>query len=537
MSIAEEYLKKAKTPLLRVTLTRFTDDTPSVDGEGDNYYPEVISCDISGGFDQGSSNCTLVIKTPNDLYGNDVRFKPMDRVKIEQGWNKTSTYRVRFFGFIDQVDFTNPPQLQKLECRDILKLAQDNYLIHSNRLVYFKDPVVDELDDEGSPMGGQTPGNRTAKKIISTLLTDSGIPESRQQLDFVDYPASGAIIIGGNAVAVFVYESAMDAANRICDLIGYRLWADSVGQVQCREVRPIAGETSIVTYRSQEETYNGSFTVVTPGNLISIDSKTDDDLRNWVTVYGYEELISTVAGVSEYVPSPPTYRRTEIRSYLLDTQELVTAVAARVYSDLNRLRHTARATIEGDPRLEIGQTITVYDAFATEVSINYILYDYNSRFSAGEWLMDLSLVGGAGSEVPGSSPIGNISPVALFDHEKEIEFLPVDDNVITEVFVDATPSYDPDGSIEDLSYLWVCSGYDNVTTVKNSYTVSGDVTSLSISLTVTDNGTPPLSNTLVRTVSLVVGEQLQWKTIFVASGDVVWTTDTGGASWIDQKIY
>lgn len=538
MRIAEEYAKRVKVPLIRVTMHRFTIEVPGVDGEGDIYYPEVISCDISAGFDQGSSTCTMVIKTPKDLYGNDVRFEPMDRIKIEQGWNVVPTYRTTFFGFVDQVNFTNPPQLQKLECRDILKLPQDNYLIHSNRLVYFKDPVVDELDDEGNKMGGQDPADRTAKKIISTLLTDSGIPVNRQQLDFVEYPASGAIIIGNNAVAVFVYESSFNATSRICDLIGYRLWADLVGQVQCREVRPIAGETSVVTYKSQEEIFDGSgYTVVTSGNLLSVESSTDDDLRNWVTVYGYDELVATVAGVSPYVPDPPKYRRTEIRSYLLDTQELVTGVAERVYSDLNRLRHTARATIEGDPRIEIGQTITLYDPFATHVFINYIVYDYTSRFSAGNWVMELNLVGGAGIDVPGSPPIGNISPVASFDYVVEREFLPGDAGELNEILVDATPSYDPDGPIEELSYLWVCSGYSDATTIKNSYTISGEVSYLTISLTVTDQGEPPLSNTLIRTISASLGQQIQWKTIFVASGDTVWTTDTGGANWVSKKIY
>jgi len=538
MGIAEEYAKRVKTPLIRVTLTRFLeDDIPGVDAEGHNYYPEVISCDINYGFDQGSSTCTLVIKTPLDLNGDPVRFEPMDRVKVEQGWNKTSTLRTTFFGFVDQAEFTNPPQLQRLECRDMLKLAQDNYLTQTNRKVYFKDLVDDELDQYGNPMGGQAPADRTAKKIISTLLTESGIPESRQQLDFVDYPASGAIVIGNNAVAVFVYESAMEAINRICDLIGYRIWADPVGQVQCKEVRMIAGETASVYYRSQKETYDSEkFTVVTPGNLISVESRTDDDLRNWVTVIGYGDLISTVAGESEYVPNPPRYRRTEIRSYLLDTQELVTTVAQRVYSDLNRLRHTATATIEGDPRIGIGQTIGIYDPYATAVNVSYVLYDYSSRFAAGEWTMILNLVGGAGAEVPGSPPIENVSPVALFDYRIETEVLS-DGSFVGEVYVNAAASYDPNGPVEDLSYLWVCSGYDNATGIANSYVVSGGIFSLPVTLTVTDKGDPPLSHSLTRVIPIEFGQQMEWKTIYVASGSSVWTTDDGGMTWVERHLY
>lgn len=533
MGIIEEYAKKVKTPLTKVTITRFQDGVkPGIEVEGDDFYPEVVGCDISYGFDQASSSCSLTLKTPKDLSGNYVRFAPMNRVKVEQGWNDSSTMRICFFGFIDKVDYSNPPETLRLECRDTLKFAQDTYYTHSNRLVYSAVPDESELDDDGNPMGGQPIEDRQAQNILTDILTGCGIPSGYLHLDFVEYPESGAIIIGNNATAVFSYESAMEAATRVCDLIGYRLWADKSGNIQCREVRPIASSTASQAYRSQSESYDGAgvWTVNAYGNLLSIDTDKNDDLRNWVEVIGYGDIKATVAGESDYVPSPPTYRRTEIRSYLLDTPELVTAVAQRVYEDLNRLRYTATASIEGDPRLEIGQTIELYDPYTTEESIKYFLYDFSSSMGGGRWTMDLTLVGGLGT---GSAPIGNVSPVALFVSSVNQEKL-ANGDTITDVFVDASPSYDPDGPLSGLSYVWVCSGFDNATDITHTYIVSG-LSVLTVTLIVTDSGTPQLSNEFSQDISLV--SNVKWKTIFAVTSDMVWTTSDGGVTWASREIY
>jgi hypothetical protein len=542
MGYEEEYLKKAKTPIIKVTVTKFLDgQIPGINAIGNNYTPEVISCDITYGFDQGSTTCSLELKTPTEVDGSYVYFTPMSRVKVEQGWNNRSTLKTTFFGFVDSVEYANPPQTLRLECRDIMKLAQDNYLINSNKKVYSATADPSELDDSGNPMGGQAAADRQVQEVITDLLYESGIPPSRLNLDFVEYPAAGSYVIGNNATAVFVYESAMEACLRICDLIGYRLWADKSGMVQCREVRPLASDTYALQYMSQQETYNngGTWTVTQSGTLLSLSASKDDDLRNWVTVYGYGGINVTVAGESDYVPTPPTYRRTEIRSYLLDTPELVLAVASGTYIDLNRLRYTARATIEGDSRVEIGQTIQLYDSYATfGEAANYFLYDYTSHFEAGLWTMDLNLVGGVGEGAPA---IGNISPIALFEYRVEGETL-ANGSGIYEVTLDGTQSYDPDGPFDELLFTWVISGaiIDGGLIVASGSTYTFIVFYegvVSVTLTVLDQGTPPLSSSITKLVTISGAEGVNWKTIFVASDKYVFCSDTGGASWLQKELF
>jgi hypothetical protein len=72
-------------------------------------------------------------------------------------------------------------------------------------------------------------------------------------------------------------------------------------------------------------------------------------------------LISTTYGESNYVPDPPRYRRAEINSSLIDTQEMADWISEVVYFDLARLNGSAKVTIEGNPDLRIGQTVRIID--------------------------------------------------------------------------------------------------------------------------------------------------------------------------------
>lgn len=537
MGITEEYEKRVKKPVIEVTITRFfEDESPSVEGGGQDYVvSQVLACDISYGFDQASATCSLVILAPLED-GEYVRFSPMNRVVVKQSWNQFfEEGSVAFRGFIDKIEYSNPPMQIKIECRDILKLAQDNYYTSSNKRVYSATVSEEyfESDPPYDPMGGQSVEDRQVQTILTDLLTDSGIPSGYIQLTFDDYPASGAIIIGNNATAVFEYESSMDAVTRVVELIGYRLWADKAGYVRCREVSPIAGETFAQTYRSQEETYDGDglWTITQEGNLLTISASRDDDLRNWIEVIGWEGISSTVAGVSDYVPSPPTYRRTEIKSDLLDTDALCIAIATKIYTDLNRLRYMARVSIEGDPRIEIGQTIRLYDQHVLTAYTNYLLYDFSSTFRPEQWTMDLNLVGGAGEGAPA---IGNISPVAMFTTAIEQDYLE-NDTYIYEIYVNASSSYDPDGPRENLLYNWVCSGFDTASGIDNTYVTSG-VGVLTVTLTVTDQGTPQLSDGFVQYIAYPP-TNAKWKTIFMASDQYIYSTINGGEDWLQKELY
>jgi len=496
MGIAEEYVKKFKTQTIVATITRVgIGQKPSVYATGTNYYSpadfDVINCSLNFGFDQSSATCTLVIES-------DIEFKPMDRVVIDQGWNGST--RRTFFGFIDSISHADFPRLMTLECRDILKLAMNNYYIDYNKLCYYYTTTEEVKDHNGNPMGGQSESERYAEEIIKDLLIASGIPDTSefQDLDIVDIDGY-RIVVGNHKYWVIVNMSAMDAINQLCDLVGYRIWATPDGTVKLKMGRGrIASSTYNLSYSREVDIFYPpeSFVESLFGSIISITAdSSDENLRNWVDVIGYEEdnIHAHASYPSDYVPDPPTYKRCEITSELIDVQSVAEAIANKVLSDLNRITYSAQVSIIGDPRLQIGQTIGIYDPYAVSPTVmNYFLDDYSSTFSARGYTIDLGLTGGVGT---GSVPIsGNKPPVAIWYP------------TITsgEIICKAENSYDPDGLDSGLTYVWYCAGYSTKSGLGdsynwNSYDVVGSGT-LVVSLHLTDSGSPKLTSILARSI-------------------------------------
>lgn len=478
MSIATEYMQRVKNPRITTTITTFEDGTkPSVDppwyGTSWDYYPETISCNLGFGYDQGCATCSLTIKTPYDGEGNPIIFKPMDKVVIRQGWTNVNDMMITFFGFIDGVSLTDFPKMQTLKCRDILKLTNNYYFVYSNRVCYY---YTDYEDTDGTIFPGKSESDRYAEKIIQDLLLDSGVPLTRQDLEPAIYYVNGTpvrLVIGNHKVFMIEYRSAMDAINAICELVGYRIWATSDGIVKLRWTSPYASENASLSYSYEPST--------TKGHLLNVTSKKSDTaLRNRIEVRGYtpddgNQITATKYADSIYVPTPPQWRRAEVASDFIDTQGLATWTASSVFNDLNRLAYTASADIEGDPRLQIGQTVEIIDDFAVDDGMKYFLYDYSSSMSVAAYRHSLGLVGGIGS---GSEANVTVPPIACFGYE-------FDEGSLT-ILCNANISYDPDGSIS--GYLWVAIGYANGSGITQDYVISdpSGVTSLVVTLTVTD---------------------------------------------------
>ncbi len=535
--------RTTRRPLIEVSVFRFVSGAPGVDTDGVEYKfisgggsasrwnpttregAGVVSCNLSFGYDQISATASLVVQSPLDLDGNLVTFKPMDRVVIRQGYDSISNLRTTFYGFVDTVELSNPEKLQRLECRDILKLAQNNYYIHRDRKIYYIDEIPDELDAEGNPLGGQSEADRQVEAVVSTFLTESGIPESRQNLPTTN------ITIGNNSWVVFEYESAMEAIQRMCDLTGYKVWADPQGIVQMREVQTIAASGAALTFQTQLEYRDGeTFIRQRKGNIVSVASSVDDDVRNWITVFHEDpttsgnDLTATVYGDSPYIPDPPRYRKTEITSYMLDTQDMLNTIALRIYNDLNRLRYSATLRTEGEPRLELGQTVQVVDDYTVGSGMNYFVYDYSISHDSNGYFADVTVVGGAGE---GSPAVGNISPVALFRFN--VNRIDLDGITYNDVWVDGSDSYDPDGNIA--SYLWTSVGYSPASGVTNHYLVSGAVTSITVALKVTDDDGMTDTITQVKSLEPGGGASVKERSIYYAEGTSVYATDDSGATW------
>jgi len=536
MTLADEYSKKVKIPLLFATLVRFDrGDAPGVQSRGSFWGPQVLSCDLDFSFGQSCASCTIQILSPiNPDTGEYVTFRSMDAVVIKQGYNTLGSQVQTFFGFVDKVVKTNPPRIQTLHCRDILKLPINTTYVTANKRVYSS--VVTSAGE-----GGQSVAARQAEQVISDLLCDSGIPSGLQNLAITNYT------VGEDSVAEFVNESAMDVINRICDAINHTLWADPTGVVQLKHIRPYASATPRLTYGVAEYTYSGawwdshvdregSFVESSAGSLINVvETSVDDEvLYNWINVYAYsgsERVDAIVYGDSNYVPDPPRYKRIEVGSYPGDISRLE-AIASGIYEDLNRLQYSATVEIEGDPRSALGSTIRVIDPWTTtESGIDYFLYGYSSRQDGVSFVETLDLVGGSGE---GSPPATNAAPIAMFSSDVARETVDGVDWFI--ISVDASGSYDPDGTLSTSSYEWTVAGFETRYGAHQSFAVNrseyGDY--VFIRLTITDSGSATDSVTYIIDLTR---DDIRVRSLYVSASNIVKGSTDGGKTWKSATLY
>jgi hypothetical protein len=549
-SITSEMANQVKIPLIKATITKFADGVkPGVKTGGTKYIVDVLNFSCTFGYDQGSATATLTIRSPFDDDGvSYTYFEPFNRIEVQIGYNNYESCGTVFLGFIDTIDLNTKDKTQTMTCRDIVKLALDNYLTTVNRKLYCSSTIY----DEDTYMGGQPPEERTIQAIMTDLLVDSGIPEDWFYHDFAEYPDTGCVVFGNINSLKFKFISAFDACRQLADELGEHLWADPWGRIRCKLITPVAANTPAISYSVQREVYDpikDDYIITNDGQIVDIDAKVSDEyLRNYIRVYGYNSMYHDFVGASDFIPEPPTYYRAEVSDPNLDTYELIDAVGTRMLNELNRIRYTADVTIEGDPRLEIGMTIGIADdfSFGTETdplfriyhptdirARNYFLYGYTHNFTPGNFRTTMNLVGGIGV---GSEAVSNVSPTAIFTYSRELEHI-LGSNIV-DIKVDASKSYDSDGPVEDLTYQWVCSGFEDVTGVSHTYVTEGSGY-LVVTLTVTDKGLPiPLSSSITQAIPLspTNEEQINYKSIYLANAGHVISSTNGGIDWIDTGV-
>lgn len=245
------------------------------------------------------------------------------------------------------------------------------------------------------------------------------------------------------------------------------------------------------------------------------------------------KIKSNALAESYYIPDPPRFRRSEINSSLIDSQDMANYVADTVLWDLARLNKTAVVTIKGNQELRIGQTIEVIDDYLTEHTVSgvvyygmkYFLYDFSSTHDSTGYTMNLTLVGGDGPPTP------YMRPVAAFTYIIDIEYL--QGTAYAFVYTDASNSYDPDSPLDDLSFTWESAGFPNGSGITNCFPIPDYVASgiIVVKLTVEDNSPIPLTNSTTRIIDLNSNSEKIASVICVASENEVYTTINGGLVW------
>jgi len=414
---------------------------------------KVESVQIESDFDRSSASATVTCAAKRNV-------QPNDEIVIEQGYD--GYMRRTFTGYVDDVDREAFPNKFVIAARDVLKRAIDNYL-------------VEEIEYDSVQ----------AEDIVKDLLEKSGI--YNYSLDTTNFT------VGDVNPAKFSLISAMDAIKAIADLIGWRVWATKGGTVKFAKVYP-KPSTEYKWLYTKDPTFGSQ-----SGIIRVTRSFTDINLRNWVEVWGWTNPITgeTIEAVrsadSPFVPSPPRYRKCVVSSEIIDTQSMADWIAERILNDLNCLLERGDVEIQGNPKLNVGDTIRITEDWTDQSSgVNYFIYGFSSRMDgSGNYSMTLQVRGGKlAPPYPGGQP-------------------PVADLVISQigwgdptwvVYADASGSYDPDGTIVSYDIDWG-DATAHATTVRANHIYAGAVgTQYTITLTVTDND--GLTGTCSKTITI-----------------------------------
>jgi hypothetical protein len=311
--------------------------------------------------------------------------KPEDRIQIQQGYNAQE--RLTFTGIVDTITYNEFAKTYIIEARDVLKKALDTFLVQEVAFGvdnatghYFYSTYTafdggtfhiheytnsaDLYSNHPETVGNITSQGAKAEAVVQWLLHMSGLAEGSEiQVDDTNF------FIGDLTPARFHMESVYDSAQRIAQLIGWRIYADPAGVARFRRRPRAPGGYTSWNYSTKGSTKN----------IRSISrSDTNMDLRTYVEVRGASGISYTARGTSPYLGTT-AYRGVLISSELIDTPGIAAFMGDRVLSDLNRLKTTVELESDGNPILTPASTVFVSSNVATG---NFLVEELQSTMTA-----------------------------------------------------------------------------------------------------------------------------------------------------------
>ena len=228
-----------------------------------------------------------------------------------------------FHGTVKGVEAANLPGLYSLQCLDDLWRAKEFWF------------VPEDLDNPWSR------SDIAAETLVEDILAECGI---------TDYSADwspGFTFATGEMPVELKLVAAVDPLNWINEITGGHIYADNIGTVHYTDIEPVPGTSS------------ATLTTGNNGQLIFTSyTKSDENLRNKVVVFGAPGIMATASAASPYLPA--NFYKTAIISHgMIDTQAMAQATADLNLDVLNRLTEGVVVECEGDPSIDCRDTVTV----------------------------------------------------------------------------------------------------------------------------------------------------------------------------------
>ena len=251
-----------------------------------------------------------------------------------------------FTGYVRSIESSLPSAEISVICEDELSKAIDFFIAS---------------DDPQDPFTRQ---NISTENLIRDILALADITSVS-----LNDPYNATWGVNGSEVT-FNLVGAYDAVNQIVDILGLDIFANRNGTVVLQNRPPFdtGGEAVSFTWDSAAD------------EILSISyTKSTDNLRNRVVVYGLEPIAATASASSPHLPSG-FFKSAVIATPAITSQSQAQQAANINLALLNRLTETVNISVEGDWNVRPRLFATVTDSF-TGVSGKWFIYQVQHNFS------------------------------------------------------------------------------------------------------------------------------------------------------------
>lgn len=248
-----------------------------------------------------------------------------------------------FKGYVKNVDRESNTKYYTITAQDELVRAVDYFIVSS------------------TPDNSFKRHNISAEILIKDILALAGITNYGYEATSFTFATQAPLEV--NLIGAY------DFCKQIADILAWHIYADTTGKVWFVDRKPHldAGDTPSI--------------YVTDVDILSAnESKSDDDLRNRVVVYGKGDISATAQASSPYLPAG-FYKASVLATDIIDKTSIAQQAADYNLTLLNRLKETVNLEIEGNPNLFARDIINVQESILG-INGNYYAYAVEHNFGA-----------------------------------------------------------------------------------------------------------------------------------------------------------
>lgn len=287
------------------------------------------------------------------IEGDDTSLSLGDSFSFNLGFTG-NTSKV-FQGYVREIDRTSQENTVRITAEDVLAKAVDYYIA---------------ADSPDNPFSRE---NISTEDLVEDILNLADITNYTANLPLsVTWATNGPIEI--NLITAWA------GAKSIADMMAWHIYADRNGQVHFVDRKPY-----IMGAESADYTW-----VVGTDTITAMDySKSTENLRNRVVVYGKNNISRTASASSPYLPAG-FYKTAVIATPFLDNGSKCQLAADYNLTLFNRLTERATLTIEGDPDVTARQIADITDTY-TGVSGKWFIYRVETIADSSGFVQNLTL--------------------------------------------------------------------------------------------------------------------------------------------------